>query len=272
MLNLRPTLPLFKVLFPLALISIAYYFCYTRVGAFTPAQIISDIENDPQWETAPMENEHILKQTFYYMGSGDQSYAFLGEDGKTVLKLFKHLDKKGKKPLEAIFKSCKIAYEELQEETGLLYLHLNKTPTFFVKIVDKLGISHYLDINATEYALQKKADNLIFPTLLALYRKGDLEKVKTHIKNLFHLIENRSLKGIGDRDTALRRNFGYLAGKSINIDIGSFFHDETLKTPAKIHEEIKSKTTRLYRWLKKHAPDLVPFYEQELGSYTIREK
>ncbi len=257
---------LIKVSLALAFFIGIHQYCIRQMGDFEMRQILSDLGNRPEWETESQPIEHLLKQTFTFLDAGDQAYAFLGEDKKTVLKLFKHYDKKGKRPLDHVFASCKLAYDELKEETGLLYLHLNKTEGLPVKLIDKLGFSHTLDINATEYALQQKADDLIFPTLSRLLKKNDEESVKQSMLSLFELIASRCAKGIGDRDTALRRNYGYLNKKPLSIDIGSYFRDERLKDPEFAKEEVVHKTKRLFRWLKKHRPDLLPYYREHVGT------
>src|SRR5258706_12163985 len=78
------------------------------------------------WELSPLsaqekENiDKILTEPFSFLGSGGQCYAFVSKDEKYVLKFFKQ--KANPCPL---FNSCKIAYETLKEETGMLALHLN---------------------------------------------------------------------------------------------------------------------------------------------------
>ncbi|MFS8562985.1 MAG: hypothetical protein LVR00_01065 [Rhabdochlamydiaceae bacterium] len=48
-----------------------------------------------------------------------------------------------------VFESCKIAAEQLPEETGVCYLHLNPTTDLpLVEIVDNLGISYRLDLQS----------------------------------------------------------------------------------------------------------------------------
>ncbi len=75
-----------------------YYFCESQTQGFRLQEILSDIPNHPRWETKPLSLEDQktveakLKQTFRYLGSGEQSHAFLGEDQKTVLKFFRHND------------------------------------------------------------------------------------------------------------------------------------------------------------------------------------
>ncbi|MES2345002.1 MAG: hypothetical protein V4494_03580 [Chlamydiota bacterium] len=239
--------------------------CIYKIGNFEVRQIVSDIENSPEWEVSAKPALHLLEQKFTFLGMGDQAYAFLGEDKMTVLKLFKHYDAQGKRPLHHIFESCKLAYELLKEETGLIYLHINKEKTpLYITLIDKLGFFHKVNINQTEYAIQKKADGLIFDRLAMLLKKGDIASIKQHIHVLFELIAQRCAKGIGDRDTALRRNYGYLSMQPIALDIGSYFVQEELKEPVAARIEIAHKTHRLLRWLKKHAPELIPYYESEL--------
>lgn len=267
MRNFMKRSALIKVLLALMIFVGLHQYCMVQIGDFEISQVLSDRENSPEWDTEDQDVTGLLSQTFTFLGMGDQAYAFLGEDKKTVLKLFKHYDAQGKRPLDHIFTSCKLAYEELREETGLIYLHINKSPSCHVTLIDKLGFAHTIDINATEYALQKKADDLIFPTLEGKLRHKDYDAAKKAIQKLFVLIAQRCDKGIGDRDTALRRNYGYKGLEPIALDIGSYFKDDALKDPAPRHEEIAHKTRRLFRWLKKHDPDLLPFYEAELAKY-----
>ena len=55
------------------------------------------------------------------------------------------------------FDSYKIAYENLKDETGLIYLHLNKTDFLKQKmiIIDKIGIYHEIDLDSMEFLIQK---------------------------------------------------------------------------------------------------------------------
>lgn len=258
-----------KVALALLIFISLHQYCMYQIGDFEVQQIISDLGNRPEWTTEPQSVQPLLSQTFRFLGMGDQAYAFLGEDKTTVLKLFKHYDKEGKRPLNFIFESCKLAYDELREETGLIYLHLNKEEnSHYITLIDKLGFTHMIDINATEYALQRKADDLIFPTLTSLLKKQDISSMKNYIRSLFQLLATRCSKGIGDRDTALRRNYGFHAHQPIALDIGSYYRDDKLKTSNHAQQEIAHKTRRLARWLKKHAPDLLPYYESELATFN----
>ncbi|NGX48394.1 MAG: hypothetical protein K1000chlam3_01785, partial [Chlamydiae bacterium] len=92
----------------------------------------------------------ILLQRFTYLGEGSQTYAFVSEDGTTVLKVFKARHEKpykfsryirhlGRKDWEQSRQKWKIKFQEtsrryktafvhLKEETGLIFLHFQKTP------------------------------------------------------------------------------------------------------------------------------------------------
>ncbi len=175
-----------KWLFFIPLVYWIEKFCIHQTDGFTLLKIRSTLMANPKWEIAetfPQEISPLLSQKFLYLDSGGQCYAFASEDGKVVIKFFKHhlrrlpwliahiplpskyaaLREKQKikrlSKLDRDFTSYKIAYERLREESGLLYLHLNKTKhlNLYVTIVDKLGIAHYLDLNDLEFIVQYNA-------------------------------------------------------------------------------------------------------------------
>ena len=89
---------IFKItFFILSFVGLAY-FCEAQTKGFRLQEILSDIPNNPSWDVEPLLAEQQkevvqnLNQKFHYLGSGNQSHAFLGEDGKTVLKFFRHND------------------------------------------------------------------------------------------------------------------------------------------------------------------------------------
>src|SRR5262249_3008952 len=96
----------------------------------------------------PADVESLLDQSFRFIGAGGTSFVFLGEDEETILKLFKHhqlffrhslwnvvfpgvLDawrirkiilrenEHRHKRHFCFFNSCRLAFHELKEETGL---------------------------------------------------------------------------------------------------------------------------------------------------------
>lgn len=261
MRNLIKNSTLLRICLPLIFLVGIHEYCKRHNGDFEIRQIFSDWENREEWVTDEQPIQPLLSQNFRFLGGGGQCYAFLGEDQTTVLKFFKHYDAQGRCPLEHIFNSSKIAYDELREETGLLYLHLNKTEPFYVSLIDPLGFAHWVNVNATEYAVQQKADSLLLDTFDQLLEKGNLEEIRAAIYSFIQLIAKFASKGIGDRDNAVHRNYAYFHHQATAIDIGSYFRDEQLKTPLRKREEVIYKTRRLFEWLRKYKPELVPYYE-----------
>ncbi|MBI2812051.1 MAG: hypothetical protein HYX67_14640 [Candidatus Melainabacteria bacterium] len=258
--------------------------CYSyQNGGFRTAKLLS---KQPPLYAAPPENvDPLLEQSFRFLGSGGTSFVFLGEDGKTVLKLFKHqhltfdtflfrivlpgisdawrlrsILQKEKRNLhkrqDFLFKSCNLAYTALKEETGLIYLCLQPNPHFnrVIKLIDTWGISHSFNLGMTEFALQKKVD-LFFPHLTALKP----EKRKEAIDAVLAQINARCQKGIGDRDPNLAINFGFIEGKAVELDIGSYYLNPALKNPLNTRKELFLCTLQLQKWLEKHSPDLLDY-------------
>lgn len=260
--------------------------CYKATDGFRIYKIASDLPYHAEWDTGmpTPEIETLLDQPFYYLASGGQSYAFCSKDNSTVIKFFKHhhmrpdswtrrivlpgfLDKwrnrtvkKHHKRLVNIFNSGKLAHDEFKEETGIIYLHLNKTHLFNKKInlIDKLGIAHPIDIDAMEFVLQKRAE-LTFPRLDELKKSKDLETAKRCIDSLLNLMITRSKRGIEDKDPILSRNFGYIDGeRAVEIDIGSFRKKEKIKSPYLYKKIFLEETLKLQLRVRRQYPELLP--------------
>jgi hypothetical protein len=270
-------------------------FCHKQTKGFTIAKISSNLPLNPDWEIPPLsekeqkELEKILDQPFFFLGYGGQSYAFLSKDKTTVIKFFKHhhmrphpIPKKIPLPsfldrflqaqeykLYQIFGSCKLAYDDFKEEAGLIYLHLNKTQHFNkkIKIVDNLGIAHFLDIDSMTFVIQKKAE-LFFEKIKGHAQAKDAQGMKNAINSLIDLILARCQKGIKDIDTGLKRNFGFIGNAAAAIDIGSFIKDDTLKDPSNYKKELIAKTKRLNHWLNKHCPEYEHYYHERLQTIS----
>lgn len=251
-----------------------------------------DIPYDPILNSVSdfIDSDKILSQPFKFLDRGGQSYVFISQDQKTVIKFFKKqynisdgliqaIDsflpaslkkyrfeflKTRQERFYPIFKSCKIAVEYLKDETGIIYLHLNPTRDLpFLEVVDNLGISHKLNLNTTSFLIQGRAE-LIFSKMEERLARHDVEGAKQLIRNIFEYIYKRSQKGICDTDNGLKRNYGYIDDKAISLDVGSFVFDESLKDPLIYRAELERKTRQLGKWLAEVHPELVPYFEEEL--------
>jgi hypothetical protein len=260
----------FKVFLFLAVFFMVERFCHHQTKGFWITKIKTDLTYDEKIATSiPVEEKEnvqkILSQKFYFFGHGGQAYAFLSEDGKTVFKIFKqhHLNSRTKR--DAFLQSCKIAFDEMREESGLLYVHLNPTNELRQKIilVDNIGIAHKVDLDGLQFIVQKKAE-MVFRRIKQQIRQRDFEEAKNGISAILELIALRCRKGIKDNDTGIYRNLGYLNHKAIAVDIGSFSRDESLKDRAMMEAELRIKTERLERLLKRSSPMLLEFYEEKI--------
>jgi hypothetical protein len=266
---------------------IAKQFCYKKTDGFALCKILSSLSFNEEWvPTSPpiveqAELFHIFNQPFHYLAKGAQSYVFASEDGQTVIKFFRiyHLRppvwltalslppalqpfKVGKmiakrRELNKDFLSYKLAFEEMREETGLIYLHLNKTDHLKqrLKIYDKIGIGYELDLDTMEFLVQKRA-TLVYPAIDALMRSEGLHAAKGAISSLVALLRARCEKGIFDKDPDLNTNFGFLAKCAVQIDIGRFDRMRGGTSPAKHRDEILRITDHFRQWLDVKYPAL----------------
>lgn len=167
--------------------------------------------------------------------------------------------------IQRTFSSIKLAYDELKEETGLLYLHLNPTTHFHktLTLYDSSGIRHEIDLDTARFFLQKKAIPLE-SHLAALRSQGADQLAKNSIDSLIQMILSRCKKGYGDRDI-LNRNLGFIGTEAIEIDSGSFLKNPRMKEPWVYKQEIFYATLELKSWLKKNYPEMVGYLEQKVS-------
>lgn len=244
---------------------------------------------------APFEEklkvQKFFSQPYYYYDCGGQSYIFISEDEKYILKFFKFhhmrippvlkkillpqkLDlyrknkiKQKNDTLKETFESYKIAYNLLKKQTGLLYLHLEKTENLNINIhiVDKIGI--HFDINADDlaFAIQKKGV-LAYKHIESFMKQHKKQKAEACIKSLLDLLALRLQKGIGDKDVNFKTNFGFIDNSAAQIDVGRFYLDRNKKKEEAYIEEILHTTQDFRNWIKKKYPELLCSFDRKIQS------
>lgn len=246
-------------------------FCKEQTGKFTVMRITSSLTPEPAWETSPLSPEEkneirgILSQPYSYLSKGVQSFVFASKDGRYVIKFFRHdhlkapfwlkSTSKTKKQnrLHKDFLSYKLAYEQLREETGLVFLHLNKTTDLqlTLDLVDKLGIHHPIPLDQYEFLVQKRA-HLLYTALDQMIDDKQMDDAKVTLSNLVQLLATRSQKGIFDKDPDLNTNFGVIGTQPMQIDVGRF----RASTPKLDKNEIIRITDHLHQHLMTRCPEL----------------
>lgn len=268
---------------------------FQLTGGFTLSNITSDFAFQPQWEVRPLmaseqaEFAKALDQPYFYLGKGCQSYVFASQDGQYVIKFFKYqryrlqswlayfpplpaivkyrqekIEKKWNK-LDGFVKSWKVAFENLQEETGLIFVHLNKTDRLHhqLTIYDKIGVQHTVDLDQMEFCIQRRA-SMLCPTLMEFKAKNDLAGAQRLVHQLLNMILSEYSRGLADNDHALMQNTGVAQGKAVHIDVGQFVINEAVKQPAVFHQELFTKTYKFKKWLGENYPELKEYLEGEL--------
>lgn len=167
--------------------------------------------------------------------------------------------------IQRTFSSLKRAYDDLKEETGLLYLHLNPTSHLKRKLTlyDACGVYHEIDLDSTRFFLQKRAVPLE-QHFIYLKKKHDETSAKASIDSLIKMILDRCKKGYADRDV-LNRNLGFIGLKAIEIDSGSFLQNPRMKDPWVYKQELFYATLELKNWLKKNYPEMGIYLEDRVN-------
>ena len=270
-----------------------------KTDGFTELAIHSEREFDIAWETRPLsveeqaEFDRATSQTYRYFGCGGQAFALFSEDGQYVIKFFKQrvyrvpffLDllpfpwplkryqikrhwKKSDK-LYRDFTSYKMAFEEMQDLTGLLYIHLNPTNAIQKQLVitDKLGQPHLINLDEVDFVIQRRAE-MVYDRIDSLMKRGAEKEAQEAITSVLHLVLERAKRGILDRDPNVRTNCGFIGNQAIKVDVGRFTRDSKAKAPAFYHADLVKIAAPFKQWIAKAHPSLLPHFEGELQRLT----
>lgn len=262
---------------------------------FYHGSILGDQLDRPEWNLKEIadgdkaEIEKMFSRPFRYLSKGTQSYVFESEDGQYVIKFLKQKHLNMAKPLEwaenipffsspiqakrqrreekrvKIYTGWKLAYEEISQDTGVLFCQLNPTDRFTstLTLIDKVGRKHVYDPNELVFYIQKKG----VPLLTYLNKKrneGDLPGAKKALRKLFTYLVDRSKRGVYDRDPAYTQNLGFIDDQPVNLDVGNLRIDPMITDPAEYLPRIKIHTLALKYWIEQHYPELEEEYQKNL--------
>jgi len=281
----------FALLFAISLLG---FLAYDHFFDIRPSNLMENLPYNAEWDLKNLsENEqqevnHILNQPFSYQSEGGQSYVFSSRDNKYVVKLFKykrfrpawymklipdsslfieakeqHISKRAAK-LTTVFMGHKVAYENIQTETGLVFVQLN--PSHIPKqmtLTDKVGLSHQLDLGEAAYVLQKKGEMLRrhFSKLIA---KGEIDRLKEDIGKVFAVYVSEYHKGIFDGDHGVMQNFGFIDDEQpFHLDVGKFKIEQSYTYPEVYKKDLAKVAERIRIWMRKYYPK----HSEEVKTY-----
>jgi hypothetical protein len=230
---------------------------------------------------AKQEAEEILKQRFTYLGYGGQMTVYESEDHRYVLKFFNprsvikkawfhridkliHLNSfkwivntyfHQTERLEKYFHRYELSYQDLKEETGLVYIHLDPGTAVSqtVEVVTKEGVTHSIDTTHYPFVLQKKAE-LTMTCIGRLMKEGKVDEAKRCTLQIYELFKTRAEKGYKDPFQALEKNYGFVDGRAIQFDPGRLKKDP--KVLANSQQELERVMINIQPAFKQH-PELL---------------
>lgn len=288
-----------KIILTLSVLAGACYGAGRAYFAWTDGFSIQNIQSPKyfkeQWSVrnATKQEEEIaqsvLSQRFTYFSKGCQSYVFISNDQKYVLKFIKYQRFCTKPWLDALsfipaldsyraarmdYKLDKLrkllvgwqtSYNDLPKETGVVWVHLNEGqgPSREIEIVDKLGRSHRIDLRDYQALLQVKAD-MLCNTLECLVNDNRIDQAKELVDHTLAMILGIYHKGYADNDHALMQNTGVLNGSPMPIDVGQLEKDPGASQPNIYKQALFNKTYRFKRWLAHLNNDLRQHLEARL--------
>lgn len=262
---------------------------YRLTDDFRIANMTYEVPHHPEWEVPSFTKaerkkfEEILSQPFSYVGKGAQSYVFVSQDKKHVIKFFKFKHLKPKwwvdalpafpyfkeyrerqnakklRQLNGVFTGYKLAYDVHKEQSGIVFIHLNKTNDLNVNVtlIDKIGRKHLLDLDPIVFVIQENAKTSRTVMNEAL-KNGDIALAKKRITQIFNLYLEEYRKGIYDRDHGVMHNTGFVGDKPIHLDVGKLTRDNTMRQRKVYRPDLEKIGRKFEVWLQEQYPEAHP--------------
>jgi len=268
------------------------HFCHKQTDGFTVLKVSSHRAVNNAWTTRDLhadENRDFdtaTSQKYRYFGCGGQCFVFFSEDGRYTLKFFKqwryeqpfylrlipfvpkYKKKKClgfKEKLHRDFYSYKMAFEDLQNETGVVFVHLNTSENLrkSLTIIDPLGCAHLISLDNFDFIIQKRAE-MVEERIKRLLAEENYPEIKKSIRSLLDLILIRCQKGYHDTDPNVLTNCGFLDDRAVKIDIGHFVPSETMKDPYLYKKSLLESALPFREWLGKTSPSLETCFDEAI--------
>lgn len=293
----------FCVFLPL-MVFLLWIVSLTDSSGFSVAKISSSLSYQEQWDIKPLSREEkdllndTFSQTFTYLDGGAKSYNFVSEDGKYVIKFFrmKHLlaknwisyipipkildvyrfKKVAKRNLMLfdVFESCKIAFEDLRKETGLVYIHLNKGREWKrkIRLIDNQNKEVFVDLDNVEFVVQKKA--IPFADKISFLRmKHDSVTACKALHSILELMVERSRKGIWDKEidknVDITRNYGFIDDGAVYLDISDFERKEVVRESILYKKDLLKASEKIQEWLQIYYPEIIDDFIKEVDAFLM---
>ena len=225
----------------------------------------------------------VFSQPFYYLDRGKQSFVFLSQDNRYVLKFFdsrclrsgelpflfpiseEHCSKK----LEQLFEGYRVAQSFDRKNTGLLFVQLTPDPAYHIQasIFDRFGFRHQINLEEVPFIIQERAIPLR-ELITKLLSKGKVKEAEQRLRQMIEMYVEEYRLGIVDLDHNFMYNTGFIGERPLRIDLGRLQFNEEIKDPAIYQQDLKKVFIgRLSEWLERHFPK----YRQEIMQ-TINEE
>lgn len=218
--------------------------------------------------------EKIFSKPFRYLDRGKQSYVF-GDD-EYVLKFFDTRclisgpmplvvpvsAKRCARKTKRLVNGYRVAQAYDSDNTGLVFVQLAPDPTYSlpVKVIDRFGFEHDINLAEVPFAVQLKA----VPTrvvITELLNKGDVQGAVEKLRQIVEMYISEYKRGVIDLDHNVMYNTGFVHGRPIRIDVGRLKHEDSVKDPEVYNRDLQKVTVeRVSEWLGRHFPQ----YRQQI--------
>jgi len=277
------------ILIALCAISFAVYEAYQRQFKLENIRLDSAESKLPVNSDELKLLQDVLSQPYTYLDRGKQSFVFLSQDQRYVLKFFdtrnlrpryfsSEVRRSYKRKIARLITGYRTAFDHDRDHSGLLYVQLQPNPEvkLVVDLIDRFGFQHKINLGKVPFIVQQRA----IPTrhlITAMLEKGNTAEAIQFLRKMIDMYMDEYQRGLFDRDHNFMHNTGFIDGQPVRIDQGRLKVDESFKDPRIFMPDLRKITIdRTGGWLSRHFPqyreEILSAMQTKLDEISFSEK
>lgn len=222
----------------------------------------------------------VINQSYRYLYEGSSSIVFISADNQYIFKIlkqntssiptlilppgqdqdgftYKNIDTTSLKPNGLRCNSYLLAIDPLQKETGLIFLHLDRSQYLDTQllVLDKKGNQRMVPLDEYAFLFQKKGDP-IYQTITKWMRNNQIDKAKALVGHIIQSVFTLCQEVVIDESSIIKKHMACIGEQCLFMDVEHFQRQKEVIDGTAYLQQVDDIIDSFELWLKQKHPEL----------------
>lgn len=222
----------------------------------------------------------VINQSYRYLYEGSNAIVFISADNQYIFKILKQnassiptlilppgqhrdglnhkeIDTTSLQPTGRRYNSCLLAIDSLQKETGLMFLHLDRSQNLDIQLLvfDKKGQQRILSLDDYAFVFQKKGDP-IYQTITKWMRNKQIDKAKALVGHIIQSAFSLCQEVLIDESSIIKKHMACIGEQCLFMDVEHFQRQNEVIDSTAYLQQVDDIIDSFEIWLEQKHPEL----------------